>query len=425
MRWRQRVLLFSPLERLVAWRYLRPRRTEGFISIIAGFSFLGILLGVATLIIVMSVMNGFRADLLGRLLGYAGHVTVTSATGEIRNFDVVTGEIRRIAGVTSANAVIEGQAMASANGVSVPAQVRGLSPADLRDHKLFSSSIVTGSVADFRGTRSVIIGARMARQLGLRVGDPLPLTIFPKNQTVTLFGTVPTRTTNFSVVGIFDVGMSEIDRLVLLMPLEAAQPFFDYENSVSTIEVMLDGPDRASAAKRAIDAIGIANLQSQIWQERYQTYFNALETERHVMFLILTLIIIVAAFNIVSSLIMLVKDKTQAIAILRTMGATRGTIMRLFLLSGASIGIVGTLAGVGLGLLISANIDPIKRMLERILGHELFPATIYFLSRLPAKVDWREVLEVAVMGLGLSLLATLYPSWKAARLDPVEALRYE
>ncbi len=430
----QRLFLFTPLERMIAWRYLRPRRKEGFISIIAAFSFLGILLGVATLIIVMSVMNGFRIELMGRLLGYAGHISINSAVGEITDYDAHAAAIRRIGGVTSASVVIDGQAMANANNYAVPAQLRGMKQEDLRAHKLFSTAIRSGSFDSFKDdAKVVILGHRMAQQLGVQVGDTLRLTIFLRTPISTAVGDILTRTATYRVAAIFDVGMSEIDRLTMLMPLGAAQTLMEYQkdadtnkkDAVSNIEVMIDAPERSYAVGRAINGLSLPNLQVQVWQRRYETYFNALETERQVMFLILTLIVVVAAFNIISSLIMLVKDKTQAIAILRTMGATRGTIMRIFMMCGGAIGVIGTLAGVGVALLICNNIDSIKRGLEWLFGMELFSAVIYFLSRLPAVVNPREVIEVAAMGLVLSLLATIYPSWKAARLDPVEALRNE
>ncbi len=421
-----RLLLFSPLERMIAWRYLRPRRKEGFVSVIALFSFLGILLGVATLIIVMSVMNGFRHDLLGRLLGYAGHVVVSSNTGRVTDYANMAARIARLPGVIESTPIIDAQVMALANRVQAPGQVRAMRLEDLQKHPLFAGKIIDGKVSDFAGERSIIIGYRMAQTLGVRVGEKIQLlTPAQGPDTETPFGRLEFRTVTFTVVGLFNVGMSELDRLIVLMPLPAAQGIFDYENSVSGIEVRLAQPDATRALSDEIDKLNLPGIRTRAWQQTYDTYFNALETERHVMFMILTLIIVVAAFNIISSLVMMVKDKTQAIAILRTMGATRSTIMRVFVLSGASIGVVGTLAGVGIGLLISYNVDTIKRWAEQAIGHDLFPAAIYFLSRLPSRVDVQQVIEIGLMGLCLSLLATIYPSWKAARLDPVEALRNE
>jgi lipoprotein-releasing system permease protein len=414
--------MFSAFEWMVAMRYLRARRQEGFISVIAWFSLLGIALGVATLIIVMSVMNGFRQELLGRILGLNGHLSVYGTTNTLADFDPLAEKVRKVPGVISVTPIIEGQVMASANGVARGAVVRGARPDDIAKRVIIAENIMDGSLADFGGKDTVLIGSRLAERLGLRVGGKITL-ISPKGN-VTAFGTVP-RMRAYRIAATFEIGMYEYDSSFVFMPLPAAQVYFRKPNAVTNLEVMVDDPDRAvdigEDIKEAVGDVG----RIHDWQRANAAFFNAIQVERNVMFLILTLIILVAAFNIISSLIMLVKDKGRDIAILRTMGATRGMIMRIFFISGASVGTIGTLAGFGLGLAFAQNIETIRQWIQGLIGTELFAAEIYFLSRLPAVVDPSEVVAVVLMGLGLSLLATLYPSWRAARIDPAEALRYE
>ncbi|HSE78966.1 MAG TPA: lipoprotein-releasing ABC transporter permease subunit [Alphaproteobacteria bacterium] len=415
-------MAFDAFERMMAGRYLRARRQEGFISVIAGFSLLGIALGVATLIIVMAVMNGFREELLGRILGLNGHLTVYGQGKPLAEYDQVAAAIRNVAGVRSASPLVEGQVLATANGVSAGALVRGVRAADLGARPLLASNIRAGEVADFKGEDVAMIGARMANKFGLSLGDNITL-ISPQGN-VTAFGTTP-RTRAYRVVAIFEVGMFEYDSSFIFLPLEAAQVFFRLGNGVSGVEVMLEHPDQVRDVRWQISRALGASVRLFDWQQANSSFFNAIQVERNVMFLILTLIILVAAFNIISSLIMLVKDKARDIAILRTMGATRGAVMRIFFLSGASVGVIGTFAGFVLGILFTANIETIRQWLQSLTGTPLFSPEIYFLSRLPAKVDPMEVVAVVLMALGLSFLATIYPSWRAARLDPVEALRYE
>jgi lipoprotein-releasing system permease protein len=414
--------MFSAFERMVALRYLRARRREGFISVIAGFSLLGIMLGVATLIIVMSVMNGFREELLSRILGVGGHITIAAASGPLKDYDTIVDHVRRVSGVTSASPLVEGQVMATFRGNASGAVVHGVRPDDLAKENLIAKNIKEGSFANFKGLDTVLIGSRMAQQYGIFIGDTISL-ISPKGN-VTAFGTVP-RTRAFKVVGVFEIGMYEYDSHFIYMPLDAAQSFFQLDNAVTTVEVRLSNPDTAPAMRHTIaDAAG-GMVRVGDWQQANSSFFTAIQVERNVMFLILTLIIVVAAFNVISGLIMLVKDKGRDIAILRTMGATRGMIMRIFLLVGASVGVVGTVLGFALGLVFCENIEHIRQLIQKLTGTNLFSPEVYFLSQLPAKVDPHEVVTVVVMSLGLSLLATLYPSWRAARLDPVEALRYE
>ncbi len=415
-------MVFSAFERLVAMRYLRSRRQEGFISVIAWFSLLGIGLGVATLIIVMAVMNGFRQELLGRILGLNGHITIYAPVGKpLTDFAEITGRLRGQPGVVFAAPMVDGQVMVSANGVAGGAQVRGMRIEDFRERKLLSSNIKAGSLDDFRDD-GILIGARMAQRMGLTIGSQLSV-ISPRGE-VTAFGSVP-RIKAYTVAGIFEVGMYEYDNSYIYMPFDQAQIFFRVPNAATGIEVMVERPD--DAARLAQDLYRVLEPGTRLvdWQRANSSFFNALQVERNVMFLILTLIILVAAFNIISSMIMLVKDKGRDIAVLRTMGATRGMIMRIFLMSGASVGVIGTLAGTLLGVAFCENIETIRQWLQTLTGTELFSAEIYFLSRLPARMEWGEVIQVIVMALSLTLVATLYPSWRAARLDPVEALRYE
>jgi lipoprotein-releasing system permease protein len=417
-----RFMIFSAFERMVAMRYLRARRQEGFISVIAGFSLLGIALGVATLIIVMAVMNGFRAELLGRVLGLNGHLNVYSAYGgPMNDFDPLADAIRKLPGVTEVTPAVEGQALLSANGVASGAFVRGIRPEDFRSRPTLSSHIVRGLPAAFDNDR-VAIGIRMAQRLNLAVGDQLTL-IAPQGNT-TAFGTVP-RMRAYTIAAVFDVGMYEYDNTFVFMPLAEAQKFFRTENAVTSIEVFVDRPNELGRIRSELTKTVIGKGRVVDWQQSNASFFTALQVERNVMFLILSLIIMVAAFNIISSMIMLVKDKGRDIAILRTMGATKGMILRIFFLSGASVGVIGTVGGLILGVLFCENIETIRQGIQALTGTNLFNAEIYFLSKLPAKMEWNEVFQVVGMALVLSFGATIYPSWRAARLDPVEALRYE
>lgn len=414
--------MFSAFERLVAMRYLRARRREGFISVIAGFSLLGIALGVATLIIVMSVMNGFRAELMGRILGLNGHATVMAIDGPLTDYDRVVGQLQTLPGIVAATPLVESQAMLTVDGQAVGALVRGMSREAIESHPVLASNIVAGSLDAFSGTDVIVLGYRLAGRLGVPVGGEVTI-ITPGGQT-TVMGNIP-RMKDYRVVALFDVGMHEYDSSFAYMPIEAAQLYFRMPQAVNALEIRVENPDDM---RRPLEALSLAlgvGYSIFDWQGANSSFFNAIQVERNVMFLILTLIIVVAAFNIISGQIMLVKDKGRAIAILRTMGATRGMIMRIFLMTGASIGVVGTLLGFGLGLAFCLNIERIRHWLEGLTGRELFSAEIYFLSKLPAIVDPGEVATVVLMALGLSLAATLYPSWRAARLDPVEALRYE
>jgi lipoprotein-releasing system permease protein len=415
---------FAPFEWMVALRYLRARRKEGFISVIAGFSFIGIMLGVATLIIVMAVMNGFRQELFSKMLGLNGHVVVHSLDPNFANYDDVTGRIRGVPGVKFALPLVEGQVMVSTPSSSGGALVRGLREADLKKLAAVSDNIRFGTLDGFDREEEpgVAIGTRLANDLNVKVGDQVTL-LTPRGASTAL-GTAP-RVKAYPVAAIFEIGMSEYDSSILFMPLAEAQRYFSKPKSVSVLEVVLDSPDDVSKIGPKITEAGGSSIYISDWRQRNATFFTALQVERNVMFLILTLIVLVASLNIISGLIMLVKDKGRDIAILRTMGASQGAVMRIFFITGASIGIVGTLAGLALGVLVCLNIESIREFVAWITETELFSPELYYLSQLPAEMDVRETTSVVVMALLLSILATLYPSWRASRLDPVEALRYE
>jgi lipoprotein-releasing system permease protein len=412
---------FSRFEWMLAARYMRPRRRASGL-VIALFSLVGIMLGVATLIIVMAVMNGFRAQLIDKILGLNGHVIVQAMDTKLTDYADVSARIAKVPGVASATPLVEGQALASGPNTSSGALVRGIREQDLPHVPGIYNNVRLGTLANFDKSGGVAIGTRLATQLGLTVGENLTIVI-PRGS-VTPFGVTP-RIKAYPVVAIFEIGMAEYDSTFVILPFAEAQAFFGLDDEASAIEVYLNSPDSVDALRPQIDAaVGRQALVTD-WRERNVTFFSALEVERNVMFLILTLIVVVAALNIISGLTMLVKDKGHDIAILRTMGATRGAVMRVFFIAGASIGTIGTLAGFLLGLAIALNVEPIRQFISRITQTELFSPELYFLSQLPSEVDARETITVLVMALALSFLATLYPAWRAAKLDPVEALRYE
>ena len=417
-----RTLPFAAFEWMIALRYMSARRSKGSVSVIALISALGIMAGVTALIVVLSVFNGFHKDLFDKLVGLNGHIFVQAADANLSNYDQVAADMRRVPGVAMAVPLIEGQGYFSSQFGQAGGFIRGIEEHDLARLPGIEGHIKSGTLAGFDTGEGVVIGQRLADQLGIHVGDTI--TLMSANGVATAFGHVPRRK-SYPVRAIFQVGMSIFDSTYVFMPLGEAQLFFNKEGQATLIEVFLTHPEAIDQVRAAIDLDAKQSFIMTDWRETNRTFFDAIQVERNVVFIVVGMVVIVAALNIVSGLIMLVKDKSSAIAILRTVGATRGAIMRVFLIAGTSISVVGTLAGVGFGLLIALNADHIRSGLNSAMHLNLFPPEIYYLAKLPSEVQASDVVAIALGTLGLSLLATLYPSWRAARLDPVDALRYE
>lgn len=409
--------MFGVLERWIALRYLGARRQEGFISVIAGFSFLGIALGVATLIISLSVFNGFQRDLLSRVLGFQGHVVAMGSYGPFQAPDALLEGVRTVPGVVSVMPSLDAQGLLSYRDFAGGVLVKALRPADMAARPAFADALVDGTLAEGDG---IAIGKRMADNGRIKVGDRVTI-LSPQ---VDAAGGPP-RSRAFTVTGIVALGVSEFDNTLVLMDLATAQAFFQMDDNVTAVEVNFTDPSLAPAGVGDVAKRLPGSLFVRDWQQVNGAFFGFIETQRNVVSLILGMIVVVAAFNIISGMIMMVQDKGREIAILRTMGAGQGTILRIFLMSGASIGIAGTAAGLVLGLALSGHMEQVRQLVKAATGVDPFNSDIYFLSSLPSFTDPWQVAQVALASVALSLLATLYPSWRAARLDPVEALRYE
>nr|WP_238484385.1 lipoprotein-releasing ABC transporter permease subunit [Oricola indica] len=408
---------------MVAWRYLKPRRKEAAVSIVTLISLIGVTLGVAALIIVMAVMNGFRGELLDRILGLNGHLVISAIERPLDDYEAVSERVSGVPGVKMAMPIVEGQALATGNvGAGAGVLVRGVRGADFVKLDSIAGNIKEGSIESYLTGDGVAIGTRMALNLGLVTGDLIKV-ISPEGD-VTPFGTTP-RVKSYPVRAIFEMGMSEYDSSIIFMPLEEAQLYFNVEGEAQVIELFVDDPDAVDSYRPLIEAAAERPILMSDWRQRNQAFFSALIIERNAMFLILSIVVLVASLNIIASLIMMVKEKARGVAILRTMGATQASIMRIFIMAGIGVGFVGTATGFMLGLLVCWNIKGIQRLMNWMAGADVWDPTIRFLSEIPAKMNPYETLAVVVLSLSLSFLAAILPAWRAAKLDPVEALRYE
>ncbi len=417
--------MFGPFERMMAGRYLRARKGERFVSIIAIFSLVGIALGVATLIVVSSVMSGFQTELVSRILGVNGHATIEAFSGQkIEGYPEIVSRIQALPDVASVVPMLDGQAMLSTEGGGARGGlVRGITLDDLRRLRPISDHIVAGSLDQFTGDDAIVVGVALARSYRLRVGDAL--TVLSPDGAATAFGTIP-RVRAYKVVAIFDAGLHDYNSSIVFLPLKAAQVFFQKPDGVTGIEIRMTDPQLVgSLGPPLTELLRGRQVYARDWRRANDTIIGVLQIQKNTMFIVLGMIVLVAAFNVVSSLIMLVKDKRGDIAVLRTIGASSGAILRIFLMCGAFVGVSGTLIGTALGVLVCRNIVAIQHFIEDMTGGRVFDSSAFMLTTLPDKVDWVDVSRVVALGLALSLLATLYPSWRAARTDPVEALRHE
>jgi lipoprotein-releasing system permease protein len=418
---------FSAWERSVAFRYLRARRKEGGVALISVISFVGVMLAVAVLVIVMSVMNGFRAELLGKIVGFNGHLYVTGPLlSDPIERERAIARIKAIPGVTQAAPLVEAQGIIMAKGQVSGVLVRGVGRSDVEQMPLVAKTIHPGSIQGYGlgedGGDIVLLGSRLAAQLGVEPGDSV--TLVSPSGGATPFGTMPA-TKTYTIGGLFTVGMSQYDEAYVYLPLEQAQLFFGRGDTVDVVEVKITDPDRVGEFRPRVSKAAGAGSMVIDWRDRNSSFFNALQVERNTMRLILLLIVLVAAMNIISGLWMLVKNKGRDIAILRSMGAAQGSILRIFFMAGATIGVLGTVAGLVLGVLFCAYIKEIQDFVQWITRTNVFNADVYFLSHIPAKIDWLEVAFITSAALAMAFIAVLLPAWRASRIDPVEALRYE